>query len=360
MIRFALLTLILVTCRFAQGQHLFLKTDLRPEWQTYSNGEFSVISGLSNQQTIYLWLSPREFRGDQFLVESSNEFSVILGNEVVQSQTRHFAIPVDSVAVMLKSSDKVLVGVHQPGGIQGSLKTLIMSDIGFASSAEDAGPVAKPRNSSSNFVVVCFLLLTAFFAGILGINPKLTSHFFSLRSLFAQRDIEEGQAQSRISSGPNMVFYGFVSLLSGYVIVLTSQHVGAVETTYGYLSLLWLRVSAVVFVVLMIKAITIIGFATLFGIGELARVQFLNFIRVTLLIMLLIAVLISGYSVAIEASANGYTFFFHSIEWVLAGWVGLSFLTLLRRVPFSLFHLFSYICLTELIPFFLVVNILYE
>jgi hypothetical protein len=48
------------------------------------------------------------------------------------------------------------------------------------------------------------------------------------------------------------------------------------------------------------------------------------------------------------------------ISWILIGWMFLIILKLSKRMNHSKFHLFSYICATELIPLLITIKVLYN
>jgi hypothetical protein len=47
------------------------------------------------------------------------------------------------------------------------------------------------------------------------------------------------------------------------------------------------------------------------------------------------------------------------LGWILVTWVILFFLKLTNRMHYGPFHLFSYICATEIIPVVLLIKVLY-
>jgi hypothetical protein len=99
--------------------------------------------------------------------------------------------------------------------------------------------------------------------------------------------------------------------------------------------------------------------ALLFGTREVAGFHFLNFIRLSLVSVGLLTLVLVFYFLLHGQRVGVYNFLYMTLGWILTGWIVLFFLKLVNRVRHSVFHLFSYICATEIIPVLVIIKILY-
>lgn len=363
-----LLFLIAIFC-FTQNllaQEWFVKRDLQPEWRVYAGNSYQSYDSVTHPvNTIYLKLDPKVYRGDRLEIRSVDPFSLFQQGKLVADKKEELVISVDSLLRLTK--EPVWFAIHAEEPIL--VRTLTTKIITYVDQKlnEYTGPLPRVKQFSRNFILVAGLVLTVFFVLILRLNPKVTFYYFSIPRLLALRESDEGQSL-RVTSSANILFYLFASLLIGFGLMAmaleTSSSFKLVqflqEESFVALLLRWLYTSFFVLVVLVVKA-GIIGFvAMLFGIRDQAGFHFLAFLRFALMIGFLLTFFIAG-SFLIRGGSDGWTaFFYGSLQWFLLGWSILIFLKLLRRVNFSGFHLFSYLCATELIPFLVTIKVLYE
>ena len=155
-------------------------------------------------------------------------------------------------------------------------------------------------------------------------------------------------------------------MLTGFLIVISlhnfKDHYQLAQTiqSANWISavLNWLKVSIIVLLLFFGKAVGIYLVSFLFGMKDHSGFQFLDFVRIILMsTLILLMVETSFYLVYGEGiSILVYKLF----GWILGAWIILLFWKLLRRSSLSVFHLFSYICATEIIPFLLIIKVLYE
>ncbi|MBX2961088.1 MAG: DUF4271 domain-containing protein [Cyclobacteriaceae bacterium] len=356
---FLAVNFLLMNVGFAQDY--FIKMDLQADWLVFSDGAFREFKDNDQVKAIHIRLNPSRYRGDQLLVESEDWFSVFINDELITDNVKYLALPIDSIqhrsALISLVGDRSIKRKNQ--------KTLIIT---ASSSTTIPGPVVRPKNDSRNFVIAAGLLLIVLLAFMLRLNPKLTLSYFSLSRLFSLRESDEGQSLARIGSSANLLFYLFASLSVGFVIMVI---VIGVDPQYRIqyllkgqsfveLSIRWLQLSGGVAVAIFLKAILITMMSILFGINDQSGFQFLGFIRSIMLITVLFTGAIVFYFILNGSHEPWYSFSYASLRWLMTAWIILIFLKLMRRTPFSVFHLFSYICATELIPFFVAVKLLYE
>lgn len=344
----------------------FLKKDLQSDWRVFINNSYQPISENDQPRVIYFFLPVELYKGDNLLIESPDEFAVFINGRMMHENISMLTLPVDSINTVLKEPS-IFFSVYCRSGIrQKSLKTLIVSKLPAYSETE-TGPVPRARETFKNFTVTALLTLVILFAFLLRFNPKQTSDSFSVLKLFSLRESDDSQAFSRIANSANLLVFVFASLATAFVIILLHRGLSQVQTVFftqpGSFAgeiLHWLQLSAVILGLLLVKAILVSFFAILFDIRDQSGYQFQNFIRFILTLASLLAVAGTFYFIVYGEGGAFRFFLYKALKWMIMLWPLLAVLKLLRRVHFSMFHLFSYICATEIIPFLIVIKILYE
>lgn len=349
-----------------QAQHQFVKKNLQAEWQVFDGKSYRYFSVADEGvRAIYIRFAPDNFKGDTLYIAGINPFSFFVQGKLWADRVSALNLAVDSLKKI--NSGEVWLAVHGDEGISGNnLTTQVLSDLG-KHVLDDQAPLVRTKTHAKNFVVVGGVVLLAFFVLILRLNPRLTFYYFSVSRLFAMRESDEGQF-TRIASSANILFYLFASMLVAYGLLVAAHQMEdpyklirfLKEESFGMMMLRWLYTTAFVLAALFLKALVVRFFAVLFDIRDQSGFHFLAFVRVTLLIGFLIAIFVAGGYLIRGASAGWTAVFYTALFWFLLGWSILIFLKLLRRVNFSVFHLFSYLCATELIPFLVTIKVLYE
>ena len=246
-----------------------------------------------------------------------------------------------------------------------ALSTTIQTKSRKNTGQEHENPTFKKETFFRDFVITAVLILFIFLTSTIRLNPRLSSDYFSITKIFSLREYDDDdQLYNRLTSG-NILFYIFTSLILAFFIIVINQFIAigipAIRID-DYLSglLSWLKVSAIIVGFLFVKMIVIYLVAYLFGIRDASGFHFFNFTRLLLVSVGILTLIIAVYYILHGQQKGFYFFLYEFVGWILFGWIILFFLKLSNRVQHSLFHLFSYICATEIIPFLLIVKVLNE
>ena len=366
MIRYSL-TLILFLVLIGgttEGQERFIaKKNIQPEWLVYSHNKYAAFSQSSEPvNTIYFLLKPNNFRGDYLVMTSTSRFSILLNGRLLLDKRKRSVLSIDSLK-KISSEPSFFFTVHQEWAIeQANLITAIHSKVVTAHLSETEH--RKRETSFRDFVVTAALTLFIFLVGVIRLNPRLSSDYFSVTKLFSLRETDSDQFYYRLTSG-NILFYVLISLVFAFYLMVIGQFVKMDITelkTGGYVAsvLTWLKVSLIIFVFLFIKMFVVYIVASLFGVRDIAGFHFFNFTRLLLVFVGVLTLILATYHLLHGQQKSFYNFLLGALSWILGGWVILLFLKLTNRVPYAVFHLFSYICATEIIPFLFIVKVLNE
>lgn len=358
----------LSTVTYGSADTLLLKKNLAAEWLVFSEGSYLPFESSSKAHPVlYFHLPVNVYRGDYLCIESANPITVFVNNQLLFDSRQSIAVHIDSLA-HLTNGKALWVAIHSKKGITAlTLATWVGSPVPFIQSD---GVVHKAGKTDDfrNFVVVIVLVLLGTFTFLVRLNPVLANHYFSFFRLLSLRESDDTHSLNRMTNSAAIVFHMFAALLTAYVVVigyddsfsslLTDQPQTRVDFTG--LVLRWGQVGIIILLIFFTKALLIKIFSSLFGVNDLSGFQFANFMRVVLLTMMVMAVI---GTVNLLIGTNQHTlppFFYPAVKWCVFGWLILVYLKLLKRAPFTPFHLFSYICATEIIPLIIAVNILYE
>jgi len=339
----------------------FTKLDLKSTWKVFQNDSYLPYDG-SPVGAIYFEINTDHFYRDKLVVESKRPFTLFIDRQLVAESNR-ISWPLDSLAKAYGKS-VLSLAIHQPS-ISAEMITIIQSDQPPTKGEESFGRMSF---SFRDFAISGILILFVMLIVLIRLNPKLASDYFSVTKIFSLRDSDEGQVYTRTTSSTNMLFYVFGSLILGYYLVVIFHFVQHrfplapsfySEDFFGALYQ-WIRLSAIILGVFFIKIVLIYALTFLFGAPEVMGLHFFNWVRVILVTFGLLTVILSVYFIVHGQRPTFFSFLFFMIPWISGGFIVLMLMKLSVRARQSLFHIFSYICATELIPFLITLKVLFN
>ncbi len=339
--------------------------DLSADWKIHDrSGYRSVLPNeLVNASVIYFPVDARKFGGHYLLIRSARKAHVFINSQLIAEVQDSASFDLDQLRRGF--GDQLYVAVHSPGSLE-SLKTHIIST---AADYAIGNPsmTARPPTFFRDFAIVISMILVFFLVILFRNNPQLTLDYFSFSKVFSATERNETQLASRITSSENLLFYLFSALLMGFLLsaILYSSGPylvpsGAIQfTSLSSTIWIWIKLSLFILLLLAGKLIIVLLFSTLFDFRETVSFQFFNFLRFVLF-------------TSVALAAIGLLFFIFRVdspEWyerlIALGLLLLTvgsmvvFLKLLGRLRFSLFHLFSYLCISEFIPLVILFKIFF-
>lgn len=359
----ALILFFLTLVVTSQAQELTWKKDFRKEWLIYEGDAYKPFdANKENNKTIYFWLEASKFPGDSLVIDSPEPFALFINGQLVKVSETKIIISIDSLQSLVSSS-AMLMGIHQENISDSGLTTGIVSQV--TTSSFDLLPIAF--SSFRDFAITGMLVLLVMLIIIIQLNPKLAKDYFSVTKIFSLREGDDKQVYSRITSSTSILFYCLCSLIIGYYLVIIFHFIpnqyslAALFYADTFLSALiqWLQLSLIVLGFFFFKMLIVFAATFLFGYSELRGIHFFNWVRLLLVIFGALTVILFTYFISHGHGISFLASLFVLVAWILASWIILIFLKLMTRNSRSMFHLFSYLCATELIPFLLTINLLY-
>ncbi len=357
---FALTTLAVVN---AQTDNLS-KHNLRAAWLQFQTETYTSVKDTDRPNTIYLKVPSKQMAGSQLTIQSSRPYFLFWNGKLTGEFTGRTEFKMDSLSAIAIGSEMLLT-IYQTAINSRDLKT-------FITTAEPPknvqAPVEKPRTFFKDFVIMAGLLIIIAFMVITRINPKLAADYLSVVRIFSQREGDDVQANARLTSSANIQFYFWSSFLLGFCLMIIFYHLPDEYSlplqfkgeSFGGVIWQWIRLSLIIVAAFLLKVVLLFSATRLFGMDGLARIHFFNWVRVMLVIFGALSIILFVYFVSHGRNALVFSTFFTVVIVVLTAWIIIVYQKLNGRTEHSMFHLFSYICATELIPLLITIKVLFQ
>lgn len=362
----ALFLFFAVTSTFsATAQGYALVRDLHNDWFVFDGNAYKPFDPNTKTvvNTVYFKVDAQSFPGTHLKVSSPAPYSVFVNGQLSVQARKPLMLDIDSLAAHYRTP-LLQMAIHQKRIFADGLFTAVIAKKGTPA----FGATLMPNYSSfRDFAIIGIMVLLAMIIVIIKLNPKLASDYFSLSKIFSLREAEDGPSKSRITNSINILFYAYSSLMLGYFLMIvyhflpheypTALHFQPI--TFRDAVLEWGQLSLIVLALFFGKIVMVYGLSYVFGMKEVGSVHFFNWVRLLVGVFGVLTVIVFFYFIMRGAREGFYDFLLHAIAWVFVGWMVLIILKLQRQLQHSMFHLFSYICATELIPFLITVKVLY-
>lgn len=339
----------------------FVAEDLREGWRIYSEGSYRPYQEGSDASAIYFTIDPGRYRPASILkITSAKPFSLYLNRQLIA--LKHKAVHIDLDSMQSKLRPPWYFAVHQPAPF-----SWLSTSVASARNDQTFKSVSlRPPYYFLDFSILAVLVLLLIFVLLFRNNPKLTLDYFSVVRLFSIQEREEVLLSSRVLSSVNMLYYGLVSLLTGFTLLVLFRYGGAAIPAGEYFTvstlaegfIQWFRLAVLVFFILMLKLLILTLLGTLFQIPDKTAAQFYNYIRLIFFVFGLTAMGCLVFFMSDVQAQGGYIFLLKGIMALLFFWVFMASLKLMGKIPLRFFQLFSYLCLSELIPMVFIIKVL--
>lgn len=223
------------------------------------------------------------------------------------------------------------------------------------------------RQSLRDFFIVgmitCLLLITLYKLAY----PFIFAMMIKPISLLNAEDFSESGSLQKFFSGDILLYVFVVNMLLSLAMV-TAMVVFRqewlemrLELSFNTLIVLWLLGSVLLLVLTILKFTAIRILAYLFDLGKLEFPHFFYLLRLVV-IATIVLILVSAFfllnefsaiKIAMEVSFTGFFWIY------ILGILGL-FLIMVNRLGFKKYHLFTYLCIAELVPFLILAKLVLD
>ncbi|EON77335.1 membrane protein, putative [Lunatimonas lonarensis] len=223
----------------------------------------------------------------------------------------------------------------------------------------------RNRDVFEEFFYSALLLLLLLAALFKVINPLVLPMFLNPRYLVSSEDFTEGGSFTKLFNNALLYYLLMLNMLLMLLFLTISKHLDIaplgiqLSNDLNHYYFLWIAGTLILMFASFLKFIWLRMNVFIFGISRFEIPHFLFILRVlsislVLILLVMLVVLANGYS-----SMGDLAVFFNK---AFTGYYLLSLAllaTLMRkRLSFKNYHLFSYICTSELIPFLVISRLL--
>jgi hypothetical protein len=324
-----------------------LRTTLVGSWQKYDD-KTGFNSFKNDTKVIHLELP----NGNQKFIEIKQRqtLSVFFNDQLILTNQRKVLWPIDSLKARYPT--KLRISILPIGDVNDLVTNAIVI-------VDDQNKRPADSNFQSYVIIVSVLLLTALIV-LSRTSPQATLEYFNVLRIFSIRNIEEGAVTTRVTSVNNIFVYIFCSALAAVNILAFSKSTSL--STIGFDNYLvgMFYMTLIVFLVVILKILTVNTFSRLFRLTEFAPGQCYNFVRLLLIGFSITSIILVGNFMLkgnLELLSPFLTGFMVSL---LLSFTAVTYIKLNTRGGFTVFHLFSYLCASEIIPLIILLNIYFS
>lgn len=337
--------------------------DFQNGWHIYNEGKYIAYTEDDATTSIYFQVFTHDFPNQKLHIASLENIGVFVNGQLIYDG-KDVLLSIDSLATIFRTNN-LSVAVFQKSGNFNAVKTQAVKEV----KPENFTLDEPTRNSHFRDFVVCgLLLLIITVLSIARLSPKLVLDYFSIQKVFSIRESDDKQSHSRTTTSANIVFLLFCSILVGYSLIIIFHFLApfyplaAKFQGESFIGIIWnwIYVSAVIMGFFFFKVFLIYLLSTILSAPDVARLHIFNWMRVLMLIFGGMMLIISTYVIMYGMNSSFFSILLHIVPWLIGGWIILIFLKLTNKIGNSVFHLFSYICITELIPFLVTVKVLFS
>ncbi len=356
--------LLFLVCHAGWSATPIVVKDFRTEWMEFTGADYQRADafGHKNLHTIYFGINALDFKGQYLFVRGIEEWDMFINGRLLYTGHQR-VFEVDSLSQLY--SKELFVGIHTNGEL-GDLSTIIVYPMLYH---EGSGGELRPRPPGffRNYAILATALLTLFLLVLFRTNPQLTLDYFSFAKIFSVQERNETLLASRITSSVNLLFYLFCALLTGFLLSSVFYFAGAYLPASRFIGInsfagsfvVWGKLSMYILLLLTSKLIVVLLFSSLFNFRETVSFQFFNFLRFVLFTAVMMSILTLIYFVFKGSQALFYKQLILLALALLSAGSVMVLIKLLARAPFSFFHLFSYLCASEIIPLVIIIKIFF-
>jgi hypothetical protein len=345
---------------------LHIQKDFRNELK-YFDAKREIFLPLSNHKTeaVYFSIDLSDFKNRYLLVKAKKGTSIFVDNQYVSKINKDVnLLSVDSL-ILLWPKSTTQIALYHPSL---SLKDLRIEIIKVNKSEEDHAQLSVRRGEfEKDFYILATIVLLIILAVLLSTNPRFTSEYLNIRRVLAFRDRDENILNARLSSPINLVYYSFCAMITSLVFIIllnsdpTQYELSRYTESTSLLGAMfrWILISFIILLLIVAKIFLLYSLTRMYNIRGFLPLHHFNFIRLSLITFGL------GLVFSLAYMLSGLTFEgFHSkvlviLCWVYGIWGLILFLKLINKAEFRISHLFSYICGSEIIPFLVIIKVLY-
>ncbi|MCZ8354153.1 MAG: DUF4271 domain-containing protein [Cyclobacteriaceae bacterium] len=333
--------------------------DLSKRWKVFEGGKYQDFKGEIHQpQFVSFQLRATEATGAKLKIRYRQPLSIFINQQLIINNEKEIELSIDSIRNVLSATTLQITIFHPQLKIEKLATSLVRNN-----QIEDTKLVKKSSPVVPiDFVVISALVISLLLLTIILLNPKLASDYFSVVKLFSFREREEGQVYNRITGSTNFLFFGFSALTLSLVLTLSQPFVETLPKTEKTLIdffLQWFSYTGLLLLIIALRMINTYFQAWLYNAREVAGLQFFNWVRAVFLLSgFCLFIMVISHITALT-HPNWLSILMRVVLFGTLIWNVIAIFKVANKVQLGLFHLFSYLCVTEIVPSLIIFKLLY-
>ncbi len=324
---------------------------------------------LAPNEAAFVWVVPGSFPEATWRIAIPKDAGLFIGEELWMIADRDTLVFLDSQKLESSTGTdgKVKIAARKKGI---DLDEFSVKKGFFGSPAEipeiSDGQLSKRKNDDvKEFFFIAIVILLLFIAVFRLLFPSIFGIFWNPAGIFAFEDLWESVGFSKIYSA-ELLFYLIVINLGVGLMVLLGIHLFEVEL-FGLLFekdietmvYLWLVISLVLTLLTFFKFLWLGIHTFIFDLHKVALPHFFYLLKVSGFgLLMVLGLTVVFYANQLIPGAIDMAILYYSFLGVYSlGIIGLS-IWMYKKNGFNNYHLFSYLCTSELIPFLVICKLL--
>ena len=302
-------------------------------------------------QLLFYKLSITEKREKRLIVVCPFEVTLFVDNNLAY-RSDNFKIGLDSLRKIHKK-DNVLLTFYGTPRLIGPDDLVIdfVENLHNGSDLTVDGPVLRAENPLPDFLMVFLLLFFTLIAIVKTGSGQLIADIFNWGRIFSLNAKDESYFRNDVFSANVFVLFAIFCLIISFSFNVAHWLQDSIGGPYSVYIIDLAKTFGTVTVIVIGKIMIIGIFSKIFNFSGLFSVHALEYIRYSITANIVIAVLALIIYVSGASFVTWEMFFYLWIATIVFRIVILTF-KLNSIASFHFFHLFSYICATEIVPFF--------
>jgi len=230
----------------------------------------------------------------------------------------------------------------------------------------EVNPLSKRnREVISEFFYIALFIILFFIALFKIVYPLLFTLLMNPISIFSSDDFSENISRPRIFSS-DVIFYLVVFNMLFMLLIVSSVYYmdlpvlrDFLKNELNFMFLIWLAGTLGLLVLTLLKLFWLKISTSIYGIGRLEFIHFFYMLRIisfALLAVFLILTVILSNNLMPPREMMPYLLSLFFVLYILG--TSMLFFLMTKKVSFKNYHLFSYLCTAELVPFLVVAKLI--
>lgn len=342
--------------------------DLEEDWMMLRE-DYGLVPILDKKEfsgdVIHLPIDLDRYKNTLLNISADGRISLFIRDKLIDLLDGNKWYRIDSLREVY--GDSVIMTFYQHHLDPYRLHTVLYREVDAAllrqMQAEQVIITPRKINALSDVLIVCLLIIAVYAAAVYAYYPRTMREFFQASRAFSLREVDENLMKTRPLSRVNLLFYLLLSMMGAWILVglvqLSGMHLRQQLFQFdGFIGglLVWVRLTLILGGFIFLKYVLVRTFKSLFSIPGFLNNHFYNYVRIGLLLYLAIiaGMLLTYFAIHVVSEA-----FYFNVLYLLAGLYFLRslviFFKLMNSSSYSILHLFSYLCATELVPLMLII-----